>query len=106
MIDELFLNLKDSSMDNIFPYEKYLVENYNNELLEIYKNLILNKAKNVTGRSNYRNLAINAKRLMDFDNGYEVLEDLLNILNENVFRNKPAMKEEFGYIFDLDYFLK
>lgn len=95
MIDELFLNVRDSNMDYVIEYEKYLLPKYQNEVLEIYRKSCLNEAVRINNRKSYRNLAINVNHIINMDNSQDIVRELLKEIDEKYFRNRPAMKEEF-----------
>ena len=95
MFDELFKNVCNHHMRYIEEYDKYLLPKYKNEILEIYKKSCLIDALNARNRKAYRDVAVLVNHVVILDNGGEVAKSLLKEIDENYFRNRPAMKDEF-----------
>lgn len=95
MYNNLFLNVCHYNMENIEQYEKYLLPKYNKELLDIYKNSCLNAARRSSNRTAYRNVAIKVNHIIRIDNSLETVKSILKEINEQYFRNRPAMLDEF-----------
>ncbi len=95
MYNNLFLNVCHYNMENIEQYEKYLLPKYNKELLDIYKNSCLNAARRSSNRTAYRNVAIKVNHIIRIDNSLETVKSILKEINEQYFRDRPAMLDEF-----------
>lgn len=95
MFDELFKNVCNHHMRYIEEYDKYLLPKYKNEILEIYKKSCLIDAEKAKNRKAYRDVAVLVNHVVILDNGGEVAKSLLKEIDENYFRNRPAMKDEF-----------
>jgi len=75
-------------------YAKYLQNDYSEELLILYKNNILKYAEN-TGREIYTHIVSFLKNMAKLDGGKQEAKDLMQKLLE-MYRNRPAMKDEFS----------
>ncbi len=95
MIDELYLNVCDYSMEYVKDYEKYLLPKYNNELLKIYMDSCLIEAEHACNRNNYRDVARKVNYIMKMDNSKEIVKIILKVINDKYFGKRPAMLEEF-----------
>lgn len=106
MIDELYQNVLNRSMDYVKQYEKYLLPKYHNEVLDIYVESCIRKAEYTCNRSNYRKLAISVNHLIKTEDSDRAAKKLLRYLNDNYFCKRPAMKEEFSYVIkDMEKYL-
>ena len=95
MYDDLFLNVCHDNMEYIEQFEKYLLPKYNKELLDIYKNDCLDAAHRSKDRPSYKKAAIKVNHLIHMDNSLETAKSILRKINEQYFRNRPAMLDEF-----------
>lgn len=74
-------------------YRKYLQNIYSQELLRLYNNNILKYAEN-TGRDIYVNTVNYLKNMAKIDGGLKEAKELMQKLLD-MYRNRPAMKDEF-----------
>lgn len=107
MYDELYLNICKQGMENIICYEEYLLPKYRNELINIYKESCLNDACYAKDRNSYRSVAHKVNSLIRISDSDDDVKFVLKEINENYFRNRPAMLDEFKKsIKNLDEYLK
>ncbi|MGM0587273.1 MAG: YgjP-like metallopeptidase domain-containing protein [Bacteroidota bacterium] len=97
--DQLLSHLQQYATHISFvdQYSEMLKDEYPYEMLELYDEAITEMAQQ-TGRKNYREVASWIRKMKKIPGGdekaYELFEDLLE-----QYRNRPAMKDEFGKAF-------
>ena len=101
MFDDLFLTIKDRSMDFIKTYDKYLQPKYNKELIEKYVDECWYKAKSISNRSNYRQLAYDILYITKIKGSKESVTKLIEKINDTYLKNRRAMREEFNEVLNL-----
>jgi uncharacterized Zn finger protein len=95
MIEELFEIVSSSnSIHTIMKYTNHLKSKYPAELLEFYKAAIEVQAEQ-TGRNVYASLVNYLKQMAKLKGGLPAAKALKESLLEK-YKNRPAMKEEFG----------
>lgn len=95
MIDALFKEVKRAkSISIIEEYQNLLKQHYSDDLIQLYAESIDKMAIN-TGRSVYVEIVYYLKKLSKLNNGQDAAIMLSRELLER-YKNRPAMKEEFG----------
>ena len=95
MIEELFEIVSSSnSIHTIMKYTNHLKSKYPAELLEFYKAAIEIQAEQ-TGRNVYASLVNYLKQMAKLKGGFPAAKALKESLLDK-YKNRPAMKEEFG----------
>ena len=95
MFDDLFDNVKNGNIRTILTYEQYLLPKYNEQLQEIYKNDLLERAATQTGRVRYSAIADEINHLINMDDSFELVSSLLKEIEQKYFKKKRAMEDEF-----------
>ena len=93
-IDKLFELLKKNH--NIFDLARYqdiLKDKYSEELLNFYRNQIIESSKRVSDRNSYYGLCRYIRIMKDLDNSDDFIFDMLKEMYPN-YRSKRAFKEE------------
>ena len=93
--DDLFDNVKNGNIRTILTYEQYLLPKYNEQLQEIYKNDLLERAATQTGRVRYSAIADEINHLINMDDSFELVSSLLKEIEQKYFKKKRAMEDEF-----------
>lgn len=101
MFDDLFLAIKDKGMEVIKIYDHYLQPKYNKELIEIYIDECLNKAKFVSDRSDYRALAYNISHISKIKGSDKSVTNLIEEISCLYLTKRPAMKDEFNKVLNI-----
>jgi len=95
MFDKLLESLKlSNSLPIIDSYKKHLPENFSDDLIVLYKKGILKYAENA-GRDIYSNIVGYLRNMATLKNGEAEAKRIRLELLE-VYKNRKAMKEEFG----------
>ncbi|MFA4852957.1 MAG: SWIM zinc finger family protein [Bacteroidales bacterium] len=93
MFDRLFdLIKKDPSYSHLESYEKYLIKDYKDELVDIYENSILNYLRQNTGRSHYEKSCRMLRRMKKLGNIKEVTSLIENLKTQ--YKQRRALIEE------------
>ena len=85
--------IKADTIEITERYRKYLKKDYSQELLILYYNNIL-KFSEKTGREIYSNIVGFLKNMSTLDGGLKEAKELMQKLLD-MYRNRPAMKDEF-----------
>ena len=92
--DKLFaLIKKNPNLSKLYKYQDILKDKYSKELLEFYKQQIIEEARFVSNRERYRNLCKYIKKMNEIKDSslfiYEMLKEMYPL-----YQNKKAFKEE------------
>lgn len=92
MIDELAKSVFSDGFFAIETYEKYLKEDYSQEILEYYKDYVIKKSDS-TGRKHYQEIARVLRKMQKYSGGEELVEILVKLWRIK-FKTRPAMMDE------------
>lgn len=94
MIDKLFKEIKkDNDLSILSNYKEKINNEYHTELVNYYKKLIINEAKNCYGRNEYYKLCIYIKDLYILNCSSDIIIKLLKEMYP-YYKTKKAFKEE------------
>ncbi len=97
MWDRLLAEVKQcGTIDIVDGYSKFLANTYPDELIRLYEKAIVKYAEN-TGRNVYITMAGYLKNMARLQGGKETAQKLAQQLLD-IYKNRPAMKEEFKKI--------
>lgn len=103
--DNLFLNITSNCQITVIEdFKQYLLDKYNDEILKIYRQVVLNEAKSSKNISGYT-LIINYLDLMiNYKNSSMIVKDLISVLKNKYNQRKLFMEklEEFEIINSLN----
>jgi len=103
--DNLFLNITSNCQISVIEdFKQYLLDKYNDEILKIYRQVVLNEAKSSKNISGYT-LIINYLDLMiNYKNSSMIVKDLISVLKNKYNQRKLFMEklEEFEIINSLN----
>lgn len=103
--DNLFLNITSNCQITVIEdFKQYLLDKYNDEILKIYRHVVLNEAKSSKNISGYT-LIINYLDLMiNYKNSSMIVKDLISVLKNKYNQRKLFMEklEEFEIINSLN----
>lgn len=91
--DRLFLMLKQNlSLENIQANEKYLAQDYSNELIDFYSERITNYVEKYMGRDNYQTACRYLRRMQKLG-GNEQANELIELFRKQYPQRKALMDE-------------
>lgn len=103
--ENLFLNITSNCQITVIEdFKQYLLDKYNDEILKIYRQVVLNEAKSSKNISGYT-LIINYLDLMiNYKNSSMIVKDLISVLKNKYNQRKLFMEklEEFEIINSLN----
>ena len=89
--------LVENKIDLLEEYREYIGEKYNDDILEIYKNLVLNESKTSKNISGYTLILNYLDIMISYENSFEIVKNLISVLRNKYSQRKLFMEklEEF-----------
>lgn len=103
--DNLFLNITSNCQITIIEdYKEYFIDKYNDEILKIYREVVLNEAKSAKNISGYTLIISYLDLMIDYKNSSGVVKDLISVLKNKYNQRNLFMEklEEFEIINSLN----
>lgn len=96
--DNLYYNIINNCNINLLEeYREYIGEKYNDDILEIYKNLVLKESKTSKNISGYTLILNYLDIMISYENSFEIVKNLISVLRNKYSQRKLFMEklEEF-----------
>ena len=96
--DNLYYNIiNNCKIDLLEEYREYIGEKYNDDILEIYKNLVLKESKTSKNISGYTLILNYLDIMISYENSFEIVKNLISVLRNKYSQRKLFMEklEEF-----------
>ncbi len=94
MYDKLYNLVKTENIYTIITYEKYLLPQYNQELINIYIEYCREFAANTNNRSLYKKLATYLRHIKYMEDSDDEYQQLMDEIATTYYQKRPAMKDE------------
>lgn len=94
--DELLKVLEDSWIETVNNYIKLLVHHRPKELLELYKNKLIEEIDRASCRQHYQKVLSNFNNMLQIPNGEEELKNIIIYIREN-YKKRKALQEEIDF---------
>ncbi len=101
--EEFYYNLLDSLkhgwIDTINEYLPVLIINKPKEILELYKEKLIEELDTSSCRQHYQRMLNNFRNMLQIPNGKEELQEIIDYAKEN-YKNRQALQEELDFFVD------
>ncbi len=103
--DNLFLNIRNNCQISVIEdYKEFYQEKYNDEILEIYKNIVLKEAQSSKNISGYTLIIHYLELMIAYKDSSKIVKNLISVLKNKYNQRKLFMEkiEEFEIIYSLN----